>query len=70
MLGSIIMPYLCLGSSYNSGKIICFVNTMHILCADFLKKDFLHKIAVLQIRRGKRDNSGIIFHITPLKHML
>ena len=26
--------------------------------------------SVLQIRRGKRDNLGIIFHITPLKHML
>ena len=24
----------------------------------------------LQIRRGKRDNLGIIFLITPLKHML
>ena len=27
-------------------------------------------IAVLQIRRGKRDNLEIIFHITSLKHML
>ena len=26
--------------------------------------------SVLQIRMGKRDNLGIIFHITPLKHML
>ena len=26
--------------------------------------------AVLQIRRGKRDNLGIIFHVTPLKSML
>ena len=26
--------------------------------------------SVLQIRRGKRDNLGMIFHITPLKHML
>ena len=24
----------------------------------------------LQIRRGKRDNLGIILHITPLKYML
>ena len=24
----------------------------------------------LQVRRGKRDNLGIIFHLTPLKHML
>ena len=28
------------------------------------------KISVLQIRRGKMDNSGIIFHITPLKHVV
>ena len=27
-------------------------------------------MALLQIRRGKRDNLGIIFHSTPLKHML
>ena len=26
--------------------------------------------SVLQIRRGKRYNLGIIFQITPLKHML
>ena len=26
--------------------------------------------AVLQVIRGKRDNLGIIFHVTPLKHML
>ena len=26
--------------------------------------------SVLQIRRGKRDNLGILFHITPLKCML
>ena len=26
--------------------------------------------AVLQTRRGKRDNLGIIFHIAPLKRML
>ena len=26
--------------------------------------------AQLEIRRGKRDNLGMIFHITPLKHML
>ena len=26
--------------------------------------------SVLQIRRGKRDNLGIILHSTPLKHML
>ena len=25
---------------------------------------------VLWMRRGKRDNLGIIFHTTPLKHML
>ena len=25
---------------------------------------------MLQVRRGKRDNLEIIFHITPLKHML
>ena len=31
------------------------------------KSHFQH--AVLQIRRGKSDNLGIIFHITPLKHM-
>ena len=27
-------------------------------------------ITVLWIKWGKRDNLGIIFHITPLKHML
>ena len=27
-------------------------------------------ITVLQIRRDERDNFGIIFHMTPLKHML
>ena len=26
--------------------------------------------AVIHIRRGKKDNYGIIFHITPLKYML
>ena len=26
--------------------------------------------SVLQIRRGKRDNLGIIFHMPPLKRML
>ena len=26
--------------------------------------------SVLQIRRGERDNLGIIFHITPSKHIL
>ena len=27
-------------------------------------------VTVLQIRWGKRDNLGLIFHNTPLKHML
>ena len=27
-------------------------------------------LSVLQIRRGKRENLGIIFHIIALKHML
>ena len=30
----------------------------------------LKDLTVLQIKRGKRDNLGIIFHIDPLKHML
>ena len=29
----------------------------------------LMEMPVLQIRRGKRDNSRIIFHIAPLKRM-
>ena len=28
------------------------------------------EVTELQIRRGNRNNLGIIFHITPLKHML
>ena len=41
-----------------------------------VKKNFVVKLAdkhggsVLQIRRGKRDNFGIGFHIIPLKHTL
>ena len=31
--------------------------------------DFQNFRAVLQIRRGKRDNSGIIFHIATLKRI-
>ena len=31
---------------------------------------YLMDCSVLQIRKGKRDNLGIIFCITPLKHML
>ena len=31
---------------------------------------YLELWSVLQIRRGKRDNLGIIFHLTPLKRML
>ena len=27
-------------------------------------------VPALQIRRGKRDNLGIIFHTTPLKHVV
>ena len=30
----------------------------------------LEEYSMLKIRRGKRDNLEIIFHITPLKHML
>ena len=30
----------------------------------------LSQRSVLQIRRSKRNNYGIIFHITPLKHLL
>ena len=33
-------------------------------------KKVCSSILVLQIRRGKTDNLGIIFHITPLKLML
>ena len=29
-----------------------------------------YRIFELQIRRGKRDNLGIIFHISPLKHVV
>ena len=36
---------------------------------DFLSFYLEHK-SVLQIRRGKQVILGIIFHITPLKHML
>ena len=31
---------------------------------------YTSKISVLQLRRGKQDDLGIIFHITPLKLML
>ena len=35
-----------------------------------LKLKFMMLLSVLQISRSKRDNLGIILHITPLKHML
>ena len=34
-----------------------------------MSKILKHFRAVLQIRRGKRDNSGIIFHIATLKRI-
>ena len=43
----------------------------HVVNLDFSESgpaEALHWSSVLQIRRGKRDNLGIIFHITPLKH--
>ena len=35
-----------------------------------LESTLVCPLAVLQIRRGERNNLGIIVHITPLKHML
>ena len=35
-----------------------------------VKTCFFHKISLLQIRRGKRNDLGIHFHISPLKRML
>ena len=35
-----------------------------------MKVFILNSAAVLQIRRGKRNNLGIIFHIALLKYML
>ena len=32
--------------------------------------EYANIVAVLQIRGGRRDNLGIIFHVTCLKHML
>ena len=36
---------------------------------NFYMKEFA-PVAVLQIRRGKRDNLGIIFSFTPFKHVV
>ena len=56
-----------------SGDITCMVMLKLVLVgvADVANFSTGHEqLAVLQIRRGKRDNLGILFHITPLKHML
>ena len=39
------------------------------MCMEF-EEAHLVKGPVLKIRRGKRDNLGIMYHITPLKNML
>ena len=34
------------------------------------REEILQGVTMLQIRRGKRDNLGIICNISPVKHML
>ena len=43
---------------------------MYIANLDNLRQMSTLIYAQLQIRRDKRKNLGIIFHITPLKHIL
>ena len=56
-----------------NSKIIFKVNVCTFRGNSFMIFFFFTSILngpVLKIRRGKRDNLGTIFHITPLKHML
>ena len=46
-----------------------YISTIHTRGLKF----YVHagmELAMLQIRKGKRDNVEIIFHMSPLKHML
>ena len=43
---------------------------LHFKTPSYYTCSLLMCTAVLQIRRGKRDYLEIIFHKTPLKHML
>ena len=52
----------CVQKAYDSDLAVCTI------CSK--KKSNIISISVLQIRRDKRDNLGIIFHNIPLKRML
>ena len=51
-------------------KIFSETGTRIILPVSTVFTEYSHNETVLQIRRGKRGDLGIIFHITPLKRML
>ena len=59
------IPSSCLPSLQRETTVVTFC------LLSWTKKPFQNELcSVLQIRRGKRDNLGIIFHITPMKHMM
>ena len=58
------------GTSVSLGAILSFKIDLPFRRKVKLKRQVAFpESTVLQMRRGKRDNLGIIFHITPLKHM-
>ena len=55
-----------------AGLVLIFKITVlrDLCCEERSHRASAKQLTLLQIRRGNRDNSGIILHNTPLKHML
>ena len=59
----------CRGNKANIMPLECLLSQQHVMQIYCMFLIILFMMSVLQIRRDKRKNLGIIFHISPSKHI-